>query len=78
MPKSQFLLEENVRRGKQMRYYRERKGQTQKDLAQKVGMSDVAICHIEKGKCKPSVKHWHRIRQELDIPPDVINQTEYE
>ncbi|MGG4288314.1 helix-turn-helix transcriptional regulator [Priestia megaterium] len=46
---------------------RERKGITQKELAQRIGISHWWINHVENGKKKPSIRTVAKIAQALDV-----------
>jgi putative transcriptional regulator len=53
-----------------LRNYRRKKGFTQAELAEEVGVTANYISLIEKGKKFPSVKTINKIVHTLDIPAD--------
>lgn len=62
--------------GKIIRDYRKRSGITATQLAEKIGVSQGTISHIETGRRSPSVDLIHRIAEALNIPSDIINDEE--
>lgn len=55
--------------GKVIRYYRERKGYSQKELAEKVHMSVRTIGHYETGTRSPSIEVLQRLAEVLYLRP---------
>lgn len=53
--------------GKRVAYVRKRKGFTQKQLAEQVGISVVAIAYIETGKRWPRLGTLHKIAKHLKV-----------
>ena len=54
--------------GAWMKYYRNRLGMTQKDLAQRVGVSEFAISTYENNRRTPSFKVLDKLAFALDVP----------
>jgi transcriptional regulator with XRE-family HTH domain len=52
-----------------IRYFREKAGMTQSELARKVGLSLMTICRFETGKQNPRVNDLKRIARALGRPP---------
>ena len=48
-------------------YYRERKGMSQAALGEKAGVSQAAICQIERGQTKPRLETVFRIATALGV-----------
>ena len=46
---------------------RERLGISQKELADKIGISQSFLCHIEQGRSKPSIDTAIKIAQVLNV-----------
>lgn len=66
--------------GERIRYYRTLKGQTGKELARKVGVSQSLISQIEQNTANPSIDTLRKITNALEIPivllfeePDTVN-----
>ena len=55
---------------------RERLGISQKELAEKVGISQSFLCDIEQGRCKPSIDTAIKIAQVLDVADIKFFETE--
>ena len=53
--------------GQKIAYLRERRGMSQRDLAEKAGVSQPAICQIETGATKPRLETVFRIANALDV-----------
>lgn len=43
---------------------------TQKDLAEKINVSDKAVSKWERGKCYPDISLFEKLSQELNVPID--------
>lgn len=54
--------------GDAIKNLRKRKGISQKDLAQKCGLSSNSLCSIEKNESFPSKDSMEKICKALDIP----------
>jgi transcriptional regulator with XRE-family HTH domain len=52
-----------------LRYYRQRRGLSQKDLAALVGSRQATICRIERGELRPSDDLLGRIADALEFQP---------
>ena len=50
-----------------IRERREQLGISQKELAEKAGISQSFLCDIEQGRCKPSIETAIKIAQVLDV-----------
>ena len=50
-----------------IRERREQLGISQKDLAEKAGISQSFLCDIEQGRCKPSIDTAVKLAQVLDV-----------
>ena len=50
-----------------IRERREQLGISQKELAEKAGISQSFLCDIEKGRCKPSIDTAVKLAQVLDV-----------
>lgn len=55
--------------GAAMKRMRERAGLTQRELAQKVGVTHVCICTVERAKNYPSFQLIHAVCEVFDEPP---------
>jgi transcriptional regulator with XRE-family HTH domain len=55
-----------------LRYYRVKAGLTQKELAQKSGVSTSTISEIERGACGPASSTVLHLCEGLAIEPDVL------
>ena len=64
----------DIKRGRLIRYYRVRLGLTQIDLAEKLEVSLNTVCSWEKGYIKPTVKHWYKLCQLLQIPAEYLEE----
>lgn len=60
------MLNENIKR------IREEKGMTQKQLADKVGISGAFMSLIEKGTNNPSEENLQKIANALDVPIEIL------
>lgn len=60
------MLNENIKR------IREEKGMTQKQLADKVGISGAFMSLIEKGTNNPSEENLQKIANALDVPVEIL------
>lgn len=58
--------------GKYIREYRKAKGLTQSELANRVGVSHIAISAIERGTSVPTADHLFDIATELDMSLDYL------
>lgn len=58
--------------GKNIRYYRKQKKLTQKELADKMGLSKNYICQIELGNKAPSLKSFKKIVDALEVSADLL------
>lgn len=58
--------------GQRIRYYRERAGWNQTQLAQRAKVNQGFLSEIERGKRKPSPSSLHAISNALDVPPAVL------
>lgn len=56
--------------GKQLRYWRKKKGYSQGDLAKKVRIAENSIRNYEKGICLPNAYIINSLCDELDIEPN--------
>ncbi len=63
--------------GKRLKYIREYKGITQKELAEKVGVSVNSIKGYEADKNKPRSEQMEKIVKILDIKPEFLNPRDY-
>lgn len=54
--------------GEAIKKMRASRGLSQKELAEKIGMSATALCNIEKGHCFPSKDTIKAICDAMDIP----------
>ena len=54
---------------KALKEYREKNFMTQKDLADKVGLTQEAISRIETGKAKPRLKTLLKLAEVLNVSP---------
>ena len=50
-----------------IRERREQLGISQKELAEKAGISQSFLCDIEQGRCKPSIDTAVKLAQVLDV-----------
>ena len=50
-----------------IRERREQLGISQKELAEKAGISQSFLCDIEQGRCKPSIDTAIKLAQVLDV-----------
>lgn len=48
-------------------YYREKRGFSQRELAEKIGVSQSAVAHYEVGSNKPRIETLFRIAQALGV-----------
>ena len=55
-------------KGKLLRWERVRAGLTQKQLAQKAGVDEVSVNHIENDKSTPHPSTIHKLAEALGIP----------
>jgi transcriptional regulator with XRE-family HTH domain len=55
---------------------REQLGISQKELADRAGISQSFLCDIEQGRCKPSIDTAVRLAKELDIKDIKFFETE--
>ena len=55
---------------------REELGISQKELAEKIGISQSFLCDIEQGRCKPSIDTAIKIAQVLDVADIKFFETE--
>lgn len=62
------MLNENIKR------IREERGMTQKQLADKVGISGAFMSLIEKGTNKPSDENLKKIANALDVPVEILKK----
>lgn len=62
------MLNENIKR------IREERGMTQKQLADKVGISGAFMSLIEKGTNKPSDENLKKIANALDVPVQILKK----
>lgn len=53
--------------GRQVKYYREQRGLSQQQLAEKTGISTLHIGYIEQGRRHPQVKTLEKIANALGI-----------
>ena len=53
-----------------LRVYREFRGYTQVQIAQKVGLTQATIAELEKGKQKGSIETWKSLASLLDVDID--------
>lgn len=51
----------------QLAYYRQKKGFSQRELADRVGVSQVVISLYETAKCNPSLEVLFRLATALDV-----------
>ncbi|SHJ41782.1 helix-turn-helix domain-containing protein [Lutispora thermophila] len=58
--------------GQKIKYHRERKGLTQKFIAEKIGVDVSTISKIENSKADPSLKMLRSIAVVLDVPASVL------
>jgi transcriptional regulator with XRE-family HTH domain len=65
-----------VKIGPRLRYQRKRKGLSQRELAQRVGVTPSAISQVELDQTKPSVSTLLAIVTELDVSLDWIYQND--
>jgi transcriptional regulator with XRE-family HTH domain len=63
------VQELNTLQGKNIRYYRKKKGMTQTALAKETGISAVAISDFENGKHFVGGKSWVLITYVLGVEP---------
>jgi transcriptional regulator with XRE-family HTH domain len=61
----------------QLRYWREQRGLSQRQLGQTVGVTDNAISQFERGIIKPRVRLCDALAQALGIEFDVLFQDFY-
>jgi transcriptional regulator with XRE-family HTH domain len=54
--------------GRRMREIREQRGYSQRDLANRAGLSTNAISRIERGENSPTVSSLHQLATALDVP----------
>lgn len=60
--------------GEKVRYHRKKKGWTQDDLADEVGVGKNTICNYEKGKTYPHDRGIYvLLAQALDVDPDYLH-----
>lgn len=55
-----------------VRMYRERNGLTQKELANRCGVTQTTISEIENGRANPTLGVLARISESLSIPPAAL------
>ena len=55
-----------------LKYYREIKGISQKNLSEKLGISQGYISEIEKGLKSPTVRMLYKFAESLEICPHVL------
>ena len=68
-----MIQEENnikVLRGKKLKMIRLQEGMTQKDMAEKAGVSLNTYCSWENEKSSPSARHWHIVCQMFGLQED--------
>lgn len=53
--------------GENIKYYRKKKGLTQKQLAQMTGLAEITIRQYEAGKYEPKTENLYKIRKALDV-----------
>lgn len=64
--------------GERIRHFRKIRHLTQKDLAEKVGLSEPAIRHYENGIRNPNEEQLEAISQALDISVDSLREYDIE
>ena len=55
-----------------LRTFRERRGMTQTELGERIGLSAVSICHIENGLKETVGSKWKLIAEALDCSVDEL------
>lgn len=64
------LVERLLEDERPLRVYREFRGLTQVQIAQKVGLTQATIAELEKGKQKGSIETWKRLAAVLNVDID--------
>lgn len=64
--------------GKNIQRFRQLKGLTQMQLANKSDCTDGLICQIEKGQTEPSLKRLRKIAEALEVPATKLLEDEEE
>lgn len=67
---------EQIEVNEAIKYWRKKRGLTQKQLGEKLGVSYQAICFYEKGKRNPKIENIKRIAEALEIPVSYIIKLE--
>jgi len=65
-------LKENNVIGRNIRMRRERLDMEQKELASRIGVTNSAICQIERGKRTPGIANLGKIAKVLGCAPDEL------
>lgn len=66
-----YIMNENII-GRNVRMRRERLGLDQKELAERVGLTNSTICRIEGGKRTPGIGNLGKIARALGCAPDEL------
>jgi len=68
----EFLSEKKIKMKVKIKEFRIKKGLTQEELAQRVGVRRETIVFLEQGKYNPSLKLAFKIAKELEISLEKI------
>ena len=61
----------------QLRFWREQRGLSQRQLGDAIGVSDNAISQFERGRIKPRLHHCMALAQALGIDAGILTQEFY-
>lgn len=68
-------MDDWIRLGRLIKYYRRRKGWTQEALAQHMNMNRPSIANIESGRNAPTLAHFMELAVVLEVEPTLLLPT---
>jgi transcriptional regulator with XRE-family HTH domain len=69
---SLIIGESMLSRGELIRLLRRRKGWTQRELAQRAGVTQTTIVRLERGDTEPVISTIRKVAEALGVPPAEI------